>query len=182
MRIARLTSFAGACALALATSSSAFASDQTPTTQRIFPEASALCATAGSGAALPARVTVTPAAVAAACTTLQNAFAQQLAALGAAQTTLRQTMSTQQSAMVAACPVPITDAAACHAARETRTKTDEAAILTYRAAIATFHAAIVTDRTAFWTAVTGTSAGIDKGTRPAPLRPVDHARPGEHRK
>ena len=182
MRTAHLTSIAGACALALATSTSAFASDQTPTTQKTFPEASALCATAASGAALPAGVTATPAAVLAACTALTNSFGTQVAALGASRTTLQQTMSTQQAAMVAACPVPVTDAAACNTARETRTKTDEAAIATFKAALTTYHAAIMTDRATFWTAVTGKSTGLDKGTRPAPLHPVGHPRPGEHRK
>jgi len=182
MRTARLTSIAGACALALATASSALASDQTTTFQKVFPEASALCVAAGSGAALPARVTATAAGVVAACTTLQNSFNQQLSTLTAAQTAMRQTLSTQQAAMVAACPVPVTDAAACHAARETRTKTDRAAILTFKAAIATFRAAIVSDRATFWTAVAGTSSGIDTGTHPARPRPGDHPRPGEHRK
>ena len=133
MRHALTTSVAGACALALAASATAFARAGDRTFTSTYPVASQLCERAREGS-LPTKLEGNRTAVITACDTLENAFGPLVSTVDAAESAFLQTLSTQRGLVAAACPRPVTDTAGCQAARETRTTTDAAALLTRSAA------------------------------------------------
>ena len=143
----------GVCALGLAVSGSAFARAGERTMVQTYPVATALCAKARSGAALPPRLVSDRAGVVLACNTLENAFGPLVSTVDAAEAAYLTTVSNQRSMVAAACTRPVADVAACRAARITKRGTDAAALLTRRAAVDVFRNSIRANRDTFWATV-----------------------------
>src|SRR5579883_1891271 len=96
MRRGFTVGIAGACALALAASGTAFARAGDRTFVETYPVASALCAKARADT-LPPKLATHRAAVLAACDTLQNAFGPLVTTVDNAEATYLQTIATQRS-------------------------------------------------------------------------------------
>src|SRR5579871_1440124 len=110
---------AGACAIALATSGSALARAGDHTFAQTYPVASALCVKAHA-AMLPPRLAANRVAVVAACDTLQNAYGPLVTTVDNAEAAYLTAIGAQRSLVAAACTKPVTNPAACQAARTTR--------------------------------------------------------------
>jgi hypothetical protein len=139
-----------AVSLTIAASAFARAGDR-PLTQT-YPVATALCAKVGS-ATLPPRLAPQSAAVSAACEALESAFPALVSTVDAAEATLLDAISAQKALIAAACPDPVTNAAACTAARSNAKSTDMAARTTARTAAAAYHTAVEANRVTFWSAI-----------------------------
>ena len=152
MRRMLIGSTAAACALALVTAGGAFARAGDRTAAETYPVASALCANARNNV-LPTKLTAAKTQVLAACDTLLNAYGPLVATVDGAEATLLSTLSTQKALVVAACPRPVANAAACRAARATAISVDRTARATEVAAGMAFHAAVEANRNTFWTTI-----------------------------
>jgi hypothetical protein len=144
---------AGACALAIAATPAAFARAGDRTMVETYPVATALCAKARTGDALPPRLASARAGVVLACNTLENAFGPLVSTGDAAEAAYLTTVSSQRSIVAAACARPVADVAACRAARITKRGADAAALLTRRAAVDVFRNSIRANRDTFWAAI-----------------------------
>jgi hypothetical protein len=127
------------------------------TVTQTYPVATALCVKAHT-AALPPKLESKKAQVITTCDTLVNAFAPLVSTVDGAEATLLSAISAQKALVAAACPKPVTDAAACTAARATQKTVDDAARTTEHAAVGAYHAAIEANRMTFWSAI-GTLRG-----------------------
>jgi hypothetical protein len=141
---------AGALALVVPGSALARAGDRTLT--QTYPVATALCARARSGV-LPARLGPERTQVLAACDTLENAFGPLVSAVDSAEAAYLTTVANQRSLVATACTRPVADAAACRAARATRTSTDATALATRATAVAQFRTSVEANRNTFWTTI-----------------------------
>lgn len=149
----------GAVAVAsLAVSSSALARAGDRSVDQTYPVATTLCARAHAGT-LPPKLAPQAAAVISACDTLVNAFAPLQSAVDAAEAAFLTTVSQQKALVAAACPRPVSDHAACHAARETKRTTIAAARSTRLTAATSYRAAIEANRTTFWTTIQSLRSG-----------------------
>lgn len=141
---------ATAATLAVTASASARAGDRSLT--QTYPVATVLCVKAHTGT-LPAALAPQVSAVIAACDALENPFPGLVSTVDAAEATMLDTLSAQRALVAAACPRPVTDKAACMAARATAKSTDAAARDTEQAAASAYRSAIDANRTTFWSAI-----------------------------
>ncbi|HUZ83033.1 MAG TPA: hypothetical protein VMU73_12405, partial [Gaiellaceae bacterium] len=102
----------------LAMSSSALARAGDRTVEHTYPAATTLCARAHAGT-LPRKLAPQSAAVTGACDTLVNAFAPLQSTVDAAEAAFLTAVSGQKALVAAACKRPVSDHAACQAARGT---------------------------------------------------------------
>jgi hypothetical protein len=159
MRRGVIGCIAAACALALAASGTAFARAGDRTMVATYPVATALCAKARTGEALPPRLANARAGVVLACNTLENAFGPLVSTVDAAEAAYLTTVSNQRSIVAAACARPVADRAACQAARITKRGTDAAALLTRKAAVDVFRNSIRANRDTFWATIRALRTG-----------------------
>jgi hypothetical protein len=152
MRKHLVGSIAIAGALALVIPGSAFARAGDRTLTETYPVATALCARAHSGA-LPRRLATERAQVLAACDTLENAFGPLVSAVDSAEAAYLTTVANERSLVATACARPVANAAACRAARATRTSTDAAALTTRATAVTQFRSSVDANRNTFWTTI-----------------------------
>ncbi len=143
---------AGACALTLAASGTALAHAGHRTFAHTYPVATILCQKAHANT-LPSRLAASRSQVIAACNTLENAFGPLVATVDNAESTYLSTIAEQRTLVDTACARPVTNHAACQAARATRRSTDRAARSTLETAVATFHGAVETNRQTFWATI-----------------------------
>jgi len=149
----KILGIAGAALLAsLALSSSALARAGDRTVEQTYPVATALCVGAHAGT-LPPKLAPQSAAVIRACDTLINAFAPLQSTVDAAEATFLTTVSQQQDLVAAACKRPVSDHAACVAARETKHTTITNAANTRLSAAMTYRQSIEANRTTFWSTI-----------------------------
>jgi hypothetical protein len=152
MRRQMLGCIGAAIAVMLTVTGSAFARTGDRTVVEAYPVATALCVKAHAGT-LPRGLAPSAPQVLAVCDTLENAFAPLVATVDAAEAQFLTTIANQKALVAAACVKPVSDHAACLAARTTRRTTVSAALRTRQAAVLTFHTAIEANRTTFWTAI-----------------------------
>jgi hypothetical protein len=143
-----------AALLSLAAASSAFALAGTRTVAQTYPVAATLCARAHT-ATLPPRLASQPAAVISACDTLVNAFAPLESTVDAARAAFLNSVSQEKVLRAAVCRRPVSDHAACTAARNRASAAIATAATTREAAVSAYHQSIEANRTAFWTTIQG---------------------------
>src|ERR1700689_4599538 len=114
---------AGACALALTLSGTAFARAGDRTLDETYPVATALCAKASTNT-LPVRLAANRTGVLAACYTLENGFGPLVTAVDDAEAAYLATVAAQHSLVTKVCTRPVADPAACPTARGTRMSTE----------------------------------------------------------
>jgi hypothetical protein len=117
-----------------------------------YPVATALCARAHAGT-LPPELAPSSPQVLALCDTLENAFAPLVSTVDAAEAQFLTTIANDRAAVGKACAKPVSDHAACLAARVARRAADDAALATRRSAVLAFRTAIEANRTTFWTGI-----------------------------
>jgi hypothetical protein len=145
---------AGACALALATSGTAFARAGDRTVDETYPVATALCVKARTNT-LPARLMANRSGVLAACYALENAYGPLVTTVDDAEAAYLATVAAQRSLAATACTRPVANVTTCQAARTTRRTSDTTALTTRRSAVDSYHASVEATRTTFWTTVQG---------------------------
>ena len=146
-----------AVAVSLTMSAGAMARAGDRTVVETYPVATALCVKAHT-AVLPTKLAPKSAQVIAACNTLENAFVPLVSTVDGAEAAYLSTVANQKALVAAACPRPVTDKAACLAARTTARTTDGTARMTLRTAVTTFQNAVETNRLAFWAAISALRA------------------------
>ena len=149
---------AGACALTLAASGTAFARAGDRTAAETYPVATALCQKAAASA-LPARLELSRAQVRSACDTLGNAFGPLVTTVDNAEASYLSTVAAQRALVAAACAKPVTNHAACLAARTTRRTTDATALATRQSAVHLFQTSVENNRLTFWAAIKALRGG-----------------------
>ncbi len=152
MRRQLLGCVGAAIAVMLAVTPGALARAGDRTVVETYPVATALCAKAHAGT-LPPKLAPSATQVLALCNTLENAFAPLASTVDAAEAQFLTTIANQKGLVGAACAKPVSDHAACLAARATKRTTDAAALATRRGAVLAFHTAIEANRTTFWTGI-----------------------------
>ena len=152
MRRQFLITVGTAVAVSLTMAAGAMARAGDRTVVETYPVATALCAKAHT-AALPTRLAPKAAQVITACDTLENAFAPLVSTVDGAEGLYLSTVASQKALVAAACPRPVTNRAACLAARTTARTTDGTARMTLRTAVTTFQNAIEANRLTFWAAI-----------------------------
>jgi hypothetical protein len=152
MRIRTLGVSAVTIAVALTVTASAFARAGDRPFAQTYPVASALCARAEAGT-LSAKLAPSATAVTTACDTLKNAFLPLVSTIDAAEATLLNTLAAQKALVGAACPIPVSDHAACASARATAKSTDMAARTTAQGAATAYHGAVEANRMTFWSTI-----------------------------
>jgi hypothetical protein len=133
-------------------SSSALARVGDRSVDQTYPVATALCARAHAST-LPTKLAPQSAAVISACNTLVNAFAPLQSTVDAAEAAYLTTVSQQKALVAAACTRPVSDHAACNAARDTKTTTIATAATTRMNAATSYRTAIEANRTTFWATI-----------------------------
>src|SRR5579863_4795716 len=126
MRLKMLGIAGAALLVSLVLSSSALARAGDRTVDQTYPVATALCVRAHAGT-LPPKLALKSTAVIGACSTLINDFATLQSTVDAAEATFLTTVSNQEALVAAACKPPVSDHAACLAARDTKRTTIAAA-------------------------------------------------------
>jgi hypothetical protein len=143
---------AGACALTLAASCTAFAHAGGRSFAQTYPVATVLCQRAHANT-LPSGLAASRSQVITACNMLENAFGPLVATVDNAESTYLSTIAAQRALVDTACARPVTNHAACQAARATRRSTDAAARSTLETAVAAFRGAVETNRQTFWATI-----------------------------
>ena len=145
-----------AIAVSLTVPGSALARAGGRTLAETYPVATSLCVRATAHpVTLGRRLEPNAAQVIAACQTLDNAFLPLVSTVDTAEAALLNTIAAQKLLVATACPrpVPISEKAACQAARATARTTDAGARSTEQAAVTAFHTAIEANRTTFWSTI-----------------------------
>jgi hypothetical protein len=139
-------------AASLLASSSAFARAGDRSVDETYPVATTVCAKAHAGT-LPPRLAPQAVAVMGACDTLENGFRPLVASVDAAESQYLTTVSTQKGLVAAVCTRPVSDHAACTAARSSAHAAISAARDTERTAVTAFHTGVEGNRTTFWSTI-----------------------------